>query len=743
MSIIHAFHIDVFCYNWTETKRMLSKVRTMFNINKFMRNMREKGTKKGKSTSSHIPFRLNLLFFVVFVLMLGLIARLGQLEIVDKEKYEQLLSTTTEQTIETPSARGMIYDAKGKVLVENVPRQSIVYARGANVTAQTMRDIAIRLCDIVSITPGEVKDRDMIDFYLADKENYKAIYHSLTTKELKNKEGLPLNNAQVYQAVVAKVPVTIYQSPDSLTLAQAFVFTRMNSASQFDTVTITNENLTEDDIARVAERSNDLPGLSTSVDWTRQYTTDDSVNSLLGKVSSIQSDDVKEYLAKGYSLNSRVGVGQLEQQYEEVLQGKPQKSVIETNNNGQITSRKIVENGSKGDNLKLTIDLDFQEKVEQIVKQYMNEAVEHGYGKTSTGAYAVVMNPINGAVYAMVGFDRNQTTGEVTENPLSTFQNAYMPGSVVKGGTLSAGYEAGVLIGNDTIMDTPVTADGTTKASVFNPDGSKNMPLTAIEALQYSSNDYMMKIVIKMLGQEYTPGMTLNYDQREKVFKELRSAYAQYGLGVKTGLDMPQEATGFIEQSMDSPSIMGHLLDESFGQYDTYTPLQLANYVATVANNGKRIIPHLVEGIYDNNDQGGLGDLLKIIPSTVADTVNINAEQMSVIQQGFYQVVHGVNNGLTTATPLAKAELPVSAKTGTAEVPLVDDNGNNTDILGINSNCVAYAPSEQPQIAISVVLPNLENVSTYEVNGYENIKIVRDIVNMYNQDYYSKGITLK
>src|SRR5699024_10033582 len=114
------------------------------------------------------------------------------------------------------------------------------------------------------------------------------------------------------------------------------------------------------------------------------------------------------------------------------------------------------------------------------------------------------------------------------------------------------------------------------------------------------------------------------------------------------------------------PGIMGNLLDLSYGNYDSYTPIQMAQYVSTIANGGTRIAPRIVKGIYSTADNGSLGDLKQLFEPTILNQVKGNKEDLSVIQQGFYEVVNGSDYRRTGAT-LQGSAYTVAAKTGTAE----------------------------------------------------------------------------
>jgi penicillin-binding protein 2B len=694
------------------------------NITQGIKNNQQ--PKQHKVRRSHIPLRLNILFFIIFALFVALIVRLGYMQIVDKKFYDAKIDASTKKIVKTPTARGQIYDAKGVPLVTNVADPAITYTRGEGVTANEMREIAIKLVNFVpNIGTGEPTTRDKQDFWLANPENLKKATARLLDKEKYDAAGNNLPTSQVYKTTVDKVEEGEYNALSEQDLKAVYVFKQMNNASTFSTVVISSDNITDQDIAVVGEHEAELTGVATSTDWTREYRSDITIDSIIGRVSSekagLPAEDAEEYLKKGYSPNDRVGTSYLEKEYEENLQGKKQESEIVINNSGKIIRQEVLKSGSKGDNLKLTIDLEFQKKVEDIVKKYYNPLVASGVASYSDGVYVVAMNPNTGGILAMVGLKHDTETGEIFDNTIGTFQYAFEPGSVVKGATLTAGYESGAIVGNDVLIDSPVKLKGTAaKSSFFNR--SSSIPITAEKALEWSSNAYMMKLTLRMLGVEYTPEMSLPTDNIAKVYGELRTAYAQYGMGVKTGIDLPGEVSGIISPDLNA----GKLLDLSFGQYDTYTAMQLAQYAATVATSGNRPKTHVVEGIYDNDDNnGGIGKKVQDIEPQVLDKIPITDEQMQIIRTGFYNVVHG-HDAYTTAPMLASTKMPISAKTGTAES---ETNG----VITVNSNIVAYGPSDNPEIALGVLMPHLTNEES-KANQF----IAKDIMDAYYDAYMNK-----
>lgn len=676
---------------------------------------------------SHIPFRLNFLFFVIFGLFVILVSRLGYLQIVEGDKMKAEMKASTTITVKENAPRGEIYDAKGTALVKNTPNSAITFTRGNEMKATEILKLATELNKLIDVPADEnLTTRDKKDYWLADEDHLKEAEDRLSFKE-KN-----LDTTNEYQKLVDKVKDSEIQLNDEQ-MKVATIFKRMNAASALSTVFIKNEGVTDEELAVVAERASDLPGVSTGTDWDRSYNNDldGSLKSILGTITTekegLPAEEADALLKKGYARNDRVGKSYLEKQYEEQLQGKKGEYKVTLNQNGTIEKQQEVKAGEKGSNLVLTINSDFQKKVEDILKNHYQGLIDSGVAKYSPGAYAVAMNPNTGEVLAMTGFTHDINSKNIEENTLGTITSAFVPGSVVKAGTVTAGYQTGVISGNDTLIDQPIQLSGTPlKGSIYNKVLGNQIPLNTVKALEWSSNAYMMQIVLRMLGVQYQQNMTLPESASSKeMYDKLRKAFAEYGMGVKTQIDLPNESPGLVNEQFGKENGPGggNLLDLSFGQYDTYTPMQLAQYASTVANGGTRISPHVVKGIYGNNESGGLGKLQQEITGKKLDQVNITADQMGIIKQGFYQAVHG-SDAYTTAKDLASAKLDPAAKTGTAET--VAENGEST----INSSIVAYAPYDNPQIAISVMLPNLD-----EEHDDTNKAIAKDIINAFADTY--------
>ena len=675
-----------------------------------------------KFNSHSIPIRLNLLFAIVILLFLAIIGRLLYMQVLHKDFYENKLASASQTRVTMGSARGEIYDAAGKPLVQNTVKQVVSFTRSNKMTAADLKDISKKLLDYVTVTSPELTDRQMADYYLADTEVYKKTVEALPKDKRYDSDGNQLSESELYNNAAESIAANQLNYSDDEKKA-IYLFSQLNSVENFATGNIQTDPLTDTQVALIASASKKLPGISISTSWDRKV-LETSLSSIVGTVSSEKSglpaEEVDAYLKKGYSLNDRVGTSYLEKQYEEVLQGKRTIKEIHLDKNGDMESVENIEEGSKGKNIKLTIDLTFQDSVDSLLKSYFNSELANGGAKYSEGVYAVALNPKTGAVLAMSGMKHNLETGELTPDSLGTVTNVFVPGSVVKAATISSGWENGVLKGNQTLTDQPIVFQGSAPINSWYTPYYGSFPVTAVEALEYSSNAYMVQTALGMMGQTYQPNMTVKTNQLESAMGKLRATFSEYGLGASTGIDLPDESTGFIPQKFD----LANYLTNAFGQFDNYTPMQLAQYVATIANNGVRLAPHIVEGIYDNNDKGGLGELIQAIDTKEINKVNISESDMAILHQGFYQVSHGTSP-LTTGRAFSDgATVSISGKTGTAESYVAGGQEAN------NTNAVAYAPTENPQIAVAVVFPHNTNLT-------KNVgpAIARDIINLYNQHH--------
>ncbi len=360
----------------------------------------------------------------------------------------------------------------------------------------------------------------------------------------------------------------------------------------------------------------------------------------------------------------------------------------------------MIYKGKTGNNLILTINTKLQNDVRKIMQKNM-------LNETSSGGYAVVMNPKTGSIYSMVGIDRNPANGKRMIDDSGVVNKAQVVGSVVKPALETTALMRGVITPtNNTLTDQPIKIFGTpAKTSWFNHLGqNNNIKLTAPEALEVSSNTYMMQINLKMGGLTYHPNMKLN-NLDPNIFNIDRNGFAKFGMGVKTGIDLPYESTGL----KGSTSNLGFSLDEAFGQYDTYTPMQLAQYVSTIANGGYRIKPHLLKAIQYETDSG-VG-IVENVATKILNTVGWTTAEKNVIYHGMYLVTHG-NSPYVTAGPMFRTlPVPVSMKTGDSQT------FGYKHAQTVCETAISFVPNSN--VAMVVMYPNVPLLDTND-NPNEN-----------------------
>lgn len=670
--------------------------------------------KKQSKSKSHIPLRLNILFAGVFACFAMLILRLGYLQIVSGEEFEAEVART-ETTLATGNVpRGEIYDANHRKLVGNTAVQTITYTRGQGVASEDMAKIAVDLASFIDmphkVRVGDEKEfditpRDLQDFWLVLNEE--KLNERLTEKE-KEQSG-----PEFYQTQISKVTDEDIAGLSDIEKEAAAIFKKMNGAYALTTINIKNDGVTDKEIALVSENLHMLPGVDTGTDWVRNYPQEGMLKSILGEVSSeekgVPESQLSTYLAKGYARNDRVGNSQLEKEYEPVLSGSKSKSETQTNNSGDIIETIEQYAGEKGDNLVLTIDMDFQKVVEKIATESLSE--REGYNDR---IFISASDPQTGEILALVGKSYNSKTGKIEDVSLGNINQTYSMGSAVKGATILAGYMDGALTyENNVFVDAPLKLRGTPSiSSVFNRSGS--VAVNDIKALEVSSNVYMAKLVLRMGGQDnvvQNGSVSINAAQ---TIDKLREYFNQFGLGVETGIDLPGESTGYMGNTPKG----GLAMYFGFGQYDTYTPIQLLQYVSTIANGGNRIALRLVDEIWSTGEDGQLGAIETQLEPQILNTVNVDPKAMERVQQGFYQVVHGANG--SARSRFVGAEYEAAGKTGTAEAFYEGKSVTNKTFVG-------YAPYDDPEIAISIVVPYLPNDNT----NYENTIVARKVLDAY------------
>ena len=675
---------------------------------------------KKQTNYDNVVKRRFTIFLVVLVSLFSVVfVKLVKVMILDNKKYnESLVALTSTQVTLSSSPRGRILDRNYNVIVDNKASKSIVYKKKKNIKNSEMISLAYEVGPHITLDLSKLTLRSKKEFFLA---KYPDICNKkVTDYERELVKQRKMTNRELEELKIKRITDEDLSSFQEEDLKAAYLFYLMNKGYTYEEKTIKSD-VSDSEYAYISENNDKLEGFDTRLDWERVYPYGDVMKTILGTVSSTSSGLPKEekdyYLEKGYALNERVGLSYLEKEYEEYLHGE--RSIYEVVNSNEL---RLVKEGSRGKDIVLTIDINLQREVEKAIREQITRAK----GEYNTEYYdhssVIIQDPNTGEILAMAS--KRIVNGNIVDNTNNILISPIMPGSVVKGASMLVGYNTGAIKIGDYMVDECITVAGTpTKCSSVTLGY-----INDITALAKSSNVYQFKTAIRVNGQEYYYGMKLNFNQRS--FEIYRNMYHSFGLGVKTGIDLPIESSGYTSKDVAA----GNLLDFVMGQYETYTPIQLSQYISTIANSGKRIQPHLLKEVHDSTYGDEVGETIYTYETKVLNTVSTEEAYMNRVKEGFYAVMHSAGG---YGVGYINDRMDAAGKTGTSQSFIDTNNDGIIDTETITSSFVGYFPASNPKISIIVTSPNSSHPnSEIDYASLVTMRITRQITDSY---YYMYG----
>ena len=662
--------------------------------------------------------RFVLFLIIILVLFSIIVAKFTSIMLVNNKKYEKELSVLNySEVYGTSSPRGRIYDRNYNIIVDNKSLKTITYQKSKKTTSKEMIETASKLSNHITIDYKKLSDRNKREYICAKDEEY---CKSLITKKDKEKlKQRKISQRDINQYKIERI------SNDKLELSEdeqkvAYIYYLMNRGYTYEEKIIKSD-VTDEEFAYVSENSNILTGFNTRIDWERVYPYGDTFKTMLGKVSTatqgIPAEEKDYYLEKGYSLNDRVGISYIEKEYEEYLHGI--KAKYEVINSHEM---KLVKEGERGKDIVLSIDINLQKEVEDTIAEY----VLNTKGEPNTEYYdhstVVIQDPNTGEILAMAS--KKLVDGEIIDNTASILTSPIMPGSVVKGASMLVGYNTGAVHIGEKMLDECVKVAGVQeKCSSVDNLGVIN----DITALAKSSNVYQFKIAIRVNGQQYSRNMKMNFNQ--EAFDTYRNMYHSFGLGVKTGIDLPVESNGYTSKDKAA----GNLLDFVMGQYETYTPIQLSQYISTIANGGERLKPHLLKEIHSSSSTDEIGALEQKVERKALNSINTEPQYMNRVKEGFIAVTNSPGG---YGVGYMDSWMKPAGKTGTSQ-SFIDTDGNGViDTETITSTFIGYAPYDNPKMSIVVTSPNSSHPNTsVQYNSLVTYHLTQAIARKYGDIY--------
>ncbi|AIQ70880.1 peptidoglycan D,D-transpeptidase FtsI family protein [Paenibacillus graminis] len=664
----------------------------------------------GRSTSS---LRINLFFFGTFFIFCVIIVRLASLQFVEAEALTEIEENQETKTVPLSAVRGMIYAAGGENIAYNTSVQSLYITLTKDYT-ETYRNKATNEYEFT----GKAK---------ANTASLAARLESVF-KQYGDPSGKKLTAEEITALLDLHFKKTLGYYPRKI-----------------------KAGLTPKEVAYFLEHKEQYPGLSIVEEAARHYDKDTVAVQTVGYIRPFKSLDsldlyknIRRAMKKNnadpglaYKEDEYVGAYGLEQQYQRELRGKNGYQTLSIN--PQNMAEEIIESVPpvKGNDIWMTINKNIQMKTEQAIMDQIRWLHTHPVlGKLHPDAltgYAVAMEVDTGNVVAMASmpdYDTNIWTADRVEPELfATIENNYLNGTIkdttsgVSGNGLKSviylgstvkplsvliGLNEGLFSTGDTYNDTGIAYFGKDdKASVKNSSGHVLGPLGPAKAIQESSNAFMVDMVGDPLYKKYKSKAPEVWDQYLKAF----------GLGVSTQSGLPNESAGLgdYKDTQAAGSTQAAMVYASFGQKGKYTALQLAQYTATLANEGERIKPQLVSRITDAE-----GKTVKAFHREVLSTISFDPSYWKEIKKGMNTSVKAFDG----------FPYDFARKTGTSEM---DAYGVTRD----NGVFIAFAPREHPKLAVAVVIPE---------GGFGSnsaAPVARKIFDVYDWEYGLTGVPRK
>lgn len=661
---------------------------------------------------------------IVFLLLAFAV---GKNQLVDGDKYKAEARSLSVSASTVKAARGEILDSNGNPLVINRQGNNIIFKFSDFPSAKEQEkrnELIYSLVKLFEQNELEWVDRLPLvyegDTLVIDEDKSAEFTYMVSETMLEMEEGEESTPEECLDALIKRYGLSAYSRADARKVASVCFGMKYLGFSTPSPYTFA-EDVPVEVVSTIMEQSETYPGVESEVVSYREYGDKISYSHLLGVVGSISAEEYEAEAAKlneklkdetltatdittlknnAYSLNDKYGKSGIEAAMESYLRGKNGIMTTTTGTDGVVTEEYIVA-PEQGSTVVTTIRSDVQLVATQALQDMLIENKKSSYFDTA-GA-VVVMDCNTGAVIASVSlpsydittyFDEYDSLIKDLSSPLwnRAMQSAYAPGSTMKPAVALAGLEEGVIDTTSSYYcgQTYVLEDQTFQCL------SSHGYLNVTSALEKSCNIFF-----------YEVGKELGIDKMNKYCNLL-------GLGQKTGVELP-EAEGMLASIANKEAAgqvwnPGDTVQAAIGQSDNlFTPLQLANYAATIANGGTRYQPYVVKSVLSSD----MKDIVYETEPKVLNTLNCSEKNLNIVKQGMRQVI------LNSSCQYHFEDCIVDAagKTGTSQVKRTTQSG--VTMTCNNGFFISFAPYDNPEIAIAVVAENANSGSGTSVVAAE------------------------
>lgn len=655
-----------------------------------------------------INFRYNIVTIFIYIIGIILIVQLFNLQIVHGAKYREESNTRLTRESILEADRGEILDRSGNVLVSSSQKFNLELYK-SKIDTNALNESILKIIQVlekyevnyvdsfpINISPFEYT---ISDTNLSNWKKNNGIDENDTAEKafykFKNKYKIENEDVTEVRKIIAIRYAIVregYSSTKSLTIAK---------------------DIPREAIAEFSERGDEFPGINITVQPARIYKEGTLASHILGYASKISDSEYQEK-KNTYNQNDIIGKTGIEALFEKYLKGKNGTKQIDMAVDGTITAEVVENEAVAGSNVVLTIDSKLQKIAEQALKDNIEKIRNGGFGKTydAKGGSCVVMNVKTGEVLAMASYPdynpqsfangiSNEEWKSYNENksyPLlnKTIQSAYEPGSIFKMVTAIAGLESGNISLTEKINDTgQYIKYGEKRNCWYYTDYHRGHGyLNVIGAIEKSCNYFF-------------------YETADRMGIDTLDKYARYfGLGKKTGIELPSEVSGTLAskeyvKTINASWNPGDTINAAIGQgYNRFTPLQMTKYVSMIANGGNKIDVSIVKTIQNpDGTEVSRDEINKFVNEKLGlteennENITLNRDYINAVKEGMKSVTSGESG--TAYVRFKNFNIKVGGKTGSAEAGK-DLNGNDI----VNAWFAAFAPYDDPEIAVVVMVEN-------------------------------------
>ena len=621
--------------------------------------------------------------FAAFLLLFGAVLYDAQILHGSENRARSISSNATSEVV--PASRGIITDRNGKVLVSNRLAYTLVFDRSGFTDDAALNDAILRLIRLCQETGTGWNDT----LPIGQTGSFVRYTNDRSESFSKYLEDNKLTVTAAGRQLIAELR-ELYHVDESLSEKDA----RLVVGVRYELHSRDSYTFAEDVSSEVLSLITDgrYEGVSIHTASARVYNTTLAAH-ILGTIGPIWQEEWSSnektgyvgYADKGYSMNDLVGKDGVEKAFEEYLRGTDGRRLITTDEDGKLTGELYTREPQPGGTVALTLDIDLQADVERALAETITGMIDED--SNERGGAAAVVSVGSGEVLALASYPTydlstfNEDYEElVADERLPMFNRAtqgiYAPGSTFKMCTAVAALESGIITPSSIIQDRGIYTyyrDPQPMCWVYRQGGSTHGRINVTQAITESCN-YFFYEVGRLTG-----------------IRTLDSYASQFGLGQSTGIEIgdssgvlasPEWADSHNQEWTD-----GQTITAAIGQsYNLFTPLQLANYIATLVGGGEHYQAHLLKNVkeYDNSR------LLYVYDDEPLNTVEMSGSTIEAVTKGMHELT--VSGGVAFA--FRDCVVSAGAKTGSAQV--------GTDIA--NGVFVAYAPYEDPEIAVAIVI---------------------------------------